>query len=77
MSSTGSDRTLAALRLALAVVGVVHLLAPDALLGVACVAYDRVLAVEFEPRPAATTRVRLVGVGFLAVAAALGRLAGR
>jgi hypothetical protein len=49
--------------------GVVHLLAPEWLLRTARVAYDRTLAVDFEPRENATRRVRLVGVLLLAVAA--------
>lgn len=48
--------------------GVVHLLVPGRLLATAAWAYDRLLAVDFEPRPAARTRVRLVGVAALAVA---------
>lgn len=55
--------------------GLVHLLVPDRLLAIAAWGYDRVLAVEFEPRTNATTRVRLVGVLFLAGATALARLA--
>lgn len=55
--------------------GLVHLLVPDRLLAIAAWGYDRVLAVEFEPRTNATTRVRLVGVLFLVGATALARLA--
>ena len=56
--------------------GAVHILLPDLLLGTARIGYDRVLAVDFEPREAATRRVRLLGVAFLTVglaAAAVGR----
>ncbi|MFC7116017.1 hypothetical protein ACFQH2_15175 [Natronoarchaeum sp. GCM10025703] len=55
--------------------GLVHLLVPDRLLAIAAWGYDRVLAVEFEPRTNATTRVRLVGVLFLVGATVLARLA--
>jgi hypothetical protein len=55
----------------------VHLVAPDRLLGTARWGYDRVLAVEFEPRPSATRRVRLVGLGLFAVGVVLAGLAGR
>jgi hypothetical protein len=51
-----------------ALAGIVHLLAPEWLLRTARVAYDRTLAVDFEPRANATRRVRLVGVGFLVAA---------
>ncbi|MEF8782372.1 MAG: hypothetical protein V5A39_09750 [Haloarculaceae archaeon] len=47
--------------------GVVHLLLPKQLLSTARMAYDRVLAVDFEPRTNATRRVRLVGLLFLIV----------
>ncbi|MEZ3143902.1 hypothetical protein [Halobaculum sp. MBLA0143] len=47
--------------------GLVHLFAPGQLLATAAWAYDRLLAVDFQPRPAARTRVRLVGVAVLLV----------
>jgi hypothetical protein len=52
-----------------ALAGALHLLAPEWLLRTAGVAYDRTLAVDFEPRENAARRVRLVGVLLLAVAA--------
>lgn len=55
-----------------ALVGLVHLLVPGLLLRLAGYAYRWVLRVEFDPKPGAKRRVRLVGLGFLAVAA-LGR----
>lgn len=55
--------------------GLVHLLVPDRLLAIAAWGYDRVLAVDFEPRKSATTRVRLVGVLFLVGGTVLARLA--
>jgi len=57
-----------------ALAGVVHLLVPGVLLWTGRVAYKWVLSVEFEPKSGAKCRVRLVGVGFLAAAAALRRL---
>ena len=59
------------------VAGIVHLLVPTRLLAVAEWGYDRVLAVEFDPRPAATRRVRLIGVLMLGAAALWYRLLGR
>ena len=56
-----------------ALTGLVHLLAPRTLLAVAGRAYDRSLAVDFEPRESAVRRVRVVGVGMLVGAAALAR----
>ncbi len=56
-------------------VGVVHLLVPDRLLAIAGWGYDRLLAVDFDPRDDATTRVRLVGVLFLLAGAVLARVA--
>ncbi|MCL9814686.1 hypothetical protein [Natranaeroarchaeum aerophilus] len=55
-------------------VGVVHLLVPDRLLAIAGWGYDRLLAVDFDPRDDATTRVRLVGVLFLLAGAVLARV---
>ncbi|KOX95187.1 hypothetical protein AMS69_04870 [Haloarcula rubripromontorii] len=54
--------------------GVVHLLVPGLLLSLARLGYRWVLAVEFTPQEGSRRRVRLLGVGFLAVAAALKRL---
>lgn len=42
--------------------GIVHLAVPDRLLAAARWGYDRLLAVDFDPRPNATRRVRLFGV---------------
>jgi hypothetical protein len=57
--------------------GIVHLLVPNRLLATAEWGYDRVLAVEFAPRPAATRRVRLIGLVMLGGAALCYRLLGR
>jgi hypothetical protein len=54
--------------------GIVHLLVPERLLAAAEWGYDRVLAVDFTPRPAASRRVRLVGVLMLGGAALVIRL---
>jgi hypothetical protein len=51
--------------------GLIHLIAPRRLLGVAETGYRRVLAVDFDPMPAASRRVRLVGLLFVACGAAL------
>ena len=56
--------------------GALHLLVPERLLGAAGWAYDRLLAVEFEPRENATARVRAVGLLFV-VGSALALRAGR
>lgn len=58
---------------AAALAGLVHIVAPRALLGIAAQSYDRVLAVDFEPREDATRRVRAIGLLFLAVGAELAR----
>jgi NAD(P)H-hydrate repair Nnr-like enzyme with NAD(P)H-hydrate dehydratase domain len=72
-----SAPSLARLLGALATVaGVVHLLAPRALLATAASAYDRLLAVEFDPRDAAPTRVRAVGAVLVAVGLGLVRREG-
>jgi len=73
-----SYRTLAR-RLSLigVVAGIVHLLVPNRLLAAAEWGYDRVLAVEFTPRPSATRRVRLIGLLMLVGAALWYRLLGR
>lgn len=55
-------------------VGVVLLFVPDRLLAIAGRGYVCLLAVEFDPRDDATTRVRLVGVTFLLVTAVLARV---
>jgi hypothetical protein len=57
-----------------AVAGVVHLLVPGLLLWAGRWSYRLALRVAFEPKPGAKRRVRLVGLGFLAVAAVLRRL---
>ncbi|GAB3315674.1 hypothetical protein EI982_14495 [Haloplanus rallus] len=57
--------------------GLTHLLLAGRLLATARWGYDRLLAVDFDPRPNATRRVRLVGVLFLGVAALLRSLARR
>lgn len=51
--------------------GLVHLLAPEELLATAEWGYDRVLAVDFEPRDRATRRVRVVGLLFLGASSLL------
>ena len=56
-------------------VGVVHLLVPDGLLGLARWSYDRVLAVRFQPRENAPRRVRAIGLAMLCGAYVLDRLA--
>ncbi|MDS0282798.1 hypothetical protein [Haloarcula onubensis] len=57
-----------------ALVGLVHLAVPGRLLRSGEFAYRWFLRVEFEPKPGANGRVRLVGLGFLAVAAVVRRL---
>ncbi|MFD1632210.1 hypothetical protein ACOZ4L_10965 [Haloplanus ruber] len=57
--------------------GIAHLLLADRLLAAAQWGYARVLAVDFEPRPNATRRVRLVGVLFLGGSALVQYLARR
>jgi hypothetical protein len=54
-------------------IGIVHLAVPGVLLQTARLGYRWLLAVEFDPKPGAKARVRLVGVGFLVVAAAVWR----
>lgn len=63
--------------LASALAGLVHLLVPGLLLRSAEIGYRLVLRVAFDPKPGAKRRVRLVGVGFLALAAVLRRLLNR
>jgi len=60
-----------------ALAGLVHLAVPGRLLRWGALAYRWFLRVEFEPKPGAKRRVRLVGLGFLAVAAVLRRLLDR
>ncbi|RXK50325.1 hypothetical protein [Halorientalis pallida] len=48
--------------------GIAHLVAPDTLTGIVQSVYDEVLAVDFQPREATTTRVRLLGVASIAFA---------
>jgi len=57
--------------------GVVHLLVPARLLATARWGYDRVLAVEFAPRPNATRRVRLIGLLMIVGSALVYRIVGR
>ena len=57
-----------------ALAGLVHLLVPGLLLRSAELGYRLVLQVEFDPKPGAKRRVRLVGVGLLALGAVLRRL---
>jgi hypothetical protein len=54
--------------------GVAHLAFADRLLATARWGYDRVLAVDFDPRPNAARRVRLVGVLFVGLSALVGYL---
>ena len=56
-----------------ALAGVVPLLFPGLLLGAGRWSYRLFLRVEFDPKPGAKRRVRLVGLGLLAVAATLRR----
>jgi hypothetical protein len=57
-----SYRTLGRrLSLLTALAGIVHILVPARLLATAEWGYDRVLAVDFNPRSNATRRVRLIG----------------
>ncbi|WP_324665105.1 hypothetical protein [Haloarcula sediminis] len=60
-----------------ALAGLVHLLVPGILLRSAEYAYRWVLRVEFDPKPGAKRRVRLVGFVFLAAAAVIRRLLDR
>ena len=60
-----------------ALAGVVHLLVPGVLLWLGRWSYRLFLRVEFDPKPGAKRRVRLVGLGFLTVAGALRRLLDR
>lgn len=53
--------------------GLLHLVAPRTLLGIAARAYDHVLAVDFQPRDGAGRRVRAVGVVLLVIGLALAR----
>ena len=59
------------------VAGIVHLLVPNRLLAAAEWGYDRVLAVEFTPRPSATRRVRLIGLLMVVGSALVYRIVGR
>lgn len=71
-SIPGGDATVPRLvGLLLVVAGVAHLVAPTVLLNVASRAYNTVLNVEFNPLPGASTRVRALGVGFVAAGAHL------
>jgi hypothetical protein len=55
--------------------GLAHLVVPNRLLELARWSYDRVLAVQFQPRTGATRRVRLVGLVMVVLAPVLARLA--
>jgi hypothetical protein len=68
------SRLLRVVTVLTALSGLVHLLAPERLLTTAEWGYDRILAVEFQPRENATRRVRLLGLLALAVAVAVERL---
>jgi len=59
-----------------ALTGLAHLLVPNLLVRSAEVGYDRVLAVDFEPRENTTRRVRLLGCLAFFVAVALWKGAG-
>lgn len=54
-------------------VGALHLLVPGVLLRTAQWGYRLVLAVEFDPKPGAKRRVRLVGLAVLSAAEILRR----
>ncbi|WP_336325542.1 hypothetical protein [Halovenus sp. HT40] len=69
---SGSDPTQPRIAGALLVVtGLVHLVAPTTLLGLAERSYRLVLSVDFEPRQGASTRVRALGLGLVAAGAHL------
>ncbi|RLM96677.1 hypothetical protein [Haloarcula sp. Atlit-7R] len=72
MDLTRTERRLLWVGTALA--GALHLLVPGLLLSSARLGYRWVLAVEFAPQEKSRRRVRLLGVAFLAIAAALKRL---
>jgi hypothetical protein len=69
---TGGERVLA--ETGLFVAALVHLLVPGALLAVARVTYRGVLRVEFDPKPGARRRVRLVGLVLLTAVPLMHRL---
>ena len=70
--TTGSLRFPARLTGAMLVlVGLVHLLAPGALLRTARIGYGYVLRVGFDPKPGASSRVRGVGLALIAAGAHL------
>ncbi|MFC6756799.1 MULTISPECIES: hypothetical protein [Haloarcula] len=75
MKLSDTERTV--LWVASAFAGLVHLALPGLLLWLGGLAYRWVLRVEFDPKPGAKRRVRLVGLGFLAVAVVLRRLLDR
>lgn len=54
--------------------GIAHVVFAERLLALARWGYDNALAVDFDPRPNAARRVRLVGVLFVAVSALVGYL---
>lgn len=71
-TDSASDSTQPRIAGALLVVtGLVHLVAPTTLLGLAERSYKLVLSVDFEPRPGASTRVRALGLGLVAAGAHL------
>lgn len=72
MDLTDTERRLVWLGTALA--GLAHLLVPGLLLRTAKLGYRYALAVEFDPKQGAKLRVRLAGVGFLALSKFLRRL---
>jgi hypothetical protein len=57
-----------------AVAGLIHLLIPGRLLSMADWGYDRILAVDFQPRENATRRVRLIGAAMLLGSVVVARL---
>jgi hypothetical protein len=59
------------------VVGLAHLVVPRRLLATARWGYDRVLSVDFKPRPSAPRRVRLLGLVFTTVSLLVDRVARR
>ncbi len=71
MQLTSLEKRL--LWLGTAAVGALHLLVPGLLLRTARWGYRLALAVEFDPKPGAKRRVRLVGLAFLSAAEFLRR----
>lgn len=75
-SGTDAGRPVRAVSVALSALGVVHLLAPRVLLGVARGLYRLLLDIRFEPTARSPRRVRVVGICMIATAAVLARLSG-